>query len=331
MKKSTVLRKVFFLAVVAVLLVTAFTSCKKKEVVADGKYRIGFVVAGFDDVWHNLTATSTKRYVESQDPDMIVDLFDGKSKQEVRLQVLETISNSNYNYIVASVGDLDIQPQVDFLRTKNVPVLAYADSKEGRDDLYSTFVCNDYDLGLITAKRMAEELPRNAKVVYLDGPVYSGSILRRQGFQDGLLDKRPDVVLLDEQIANFVKSEAMEKMDDWIQRFGKIDGVMGANDQMALGAIESLRGNGYNIAETYIYGLDSVPDACLAIKAGELRFSSFQNPMSYATAFYERFKEHKEGKIDAFYTKNVAIEASYTDKSNVDELIEFYRQVGAIK
>jgi ABC-type sugar transport system substrate-binding protein len=331
---AKVLQKAIFPAMAALLFAAALMGCAKKEAAAAAgpeKFKVGYIVAGFDDIWHNLTATSTKKYIESQDPNIVVDLFDGKSKSEVAMNILETISNSNYNFIIMAAGDVDLSEQILYLKKQNIPFIGYALEREGTKDLYSTFVCNDFDLGRVTAERAAAELPQGARIVYLDGPVYSGTILRRQGLQEGLLSKRPDVVLLDEQIASFTKSEAMEKMDDWIQRFGKVDGVLAANDAMALGAIESLRANGYDIANTYVYGIDSVPEACLAIQAGELRFSSFQDPMSYAKAFYARIKDFKDKKIDASFTQNVYIEADYTDASNVEQRISFYREAGAIK
>jgi ABC-type sugar transport system substrate-binding protein len=326
-------RKALFLMLLAALSVAVITGCRKKEAASTGpaKFKVGYIVAGFDDIWHNLTAISTKRYIESQSPDITVDLFDGKSKSEVAMNLLETISNSDYSFIIMAAGDVDLTEQVLYLKNKNIPFIGYALEREGTGDLYSTFVCNDYDLGRVTAERAAQELPRGARIVYLDGPVYSGTLLRRRGLQEGLLDKRPDVVLLDEQIASFTKNEAMEKMDDWIQRFGKVDGVLAANDAMALGAVESLRANGYDIAATYVYGIDSVPEACLAIQAGELRFSSFQDPMAYAEAFYTRIKDFKDQKFDANFTRNVYIEADYTDKANVEQRIQFYREAGAIR
>ena len=323
-----------------ILLLTAFTGCSKKEAAGgtpaaggDRKFKVAFLVRGLDDVWHNITSSNTKKYFESMDPEIQVDIFDAKNKNEQLLYLLETVANSDYKMVIGGPGpEADETPQVTLLKEKGIPVIGYSYEEEGGENtLFSCFLCNDYDLGLMSAERAAQELPQGARIVYLNGPVYSGSILRRKGLQDGLLNRRPDVKLLDEQIANFIKSEAMKKMDDWIQRFGKIDGVLAANDSMALGAIESLRANGVNIADVYVYGIDSVPEACLSIQAGELRMSAFQDPIAYTKAFYERVQDFKNGKIDANYVQNVYIKAEYTDSSNVEDRIAFYREAGAMK
>jgi inositol transport system substrate-binding protein len=319
----------------ALLCVSAGQAAAKGQQDAAGgakKFKVAYIVQGLDDIWHNVTATSTKKYMEANDPEIQVDIFDGKSKTDQLLNLLETVSNSDYNLIIGGMHpDMDTTSQVEYLRKKGVPVISYSFEKEGTEKLYSTYVCNEYDLGRLAAERAAEELPQGARILYLAGPVYSGSILRRKGLQEGLLDKRPDVKLLDEQIADFLKNNAMEKMDDWLQRFGKVDGVLAANDAMALGAIESLRANGYKIEDTKVYGLDSVPEALIAIKAGEMRFSSFQDPMAYVKAFYQQVEDFKNGKIDVNFTQKVYIPADYTDSSNVDARIAFYREAGAMK
>ncbi|MDR0718443.1 MAG: sugar ABC transporter substrate-binding protein [Treponema sp.] len=325
----------------AVALLTVFTGCGKKETAgtADvsrnggtGKYKIAFLVLGLDDVWHNVTSSATKKYIESMDPDIQIDIFDAKSKQDLLLNHFETAFNGGYKIVLGGPSpEFDETALVASFKEKGVPVIGYSFEEEGSGTLFSAILCSDYNLGLASAERAAQELPQGAKIVYLDGPVYSGSILRRKGLQDGLLNKRPDIQLLDEQIANFAKSEAMEKMDDWIQRFGKIDGVLAANDSMALGAIESLRANGFNIADVYVYGIDSVPEACLAIQAGELRLSAFQDPMAYVKAFHEIVENFKNGKTTVDDTRIIYIDASYTDSSNVEDRIAFYREAGAMK
>lgn len=337
MKKMREMNGRMLLAAV-VLLTMVFAGCSKKETAGTanasgvGKYKIAFLIQGLDDVWHNVTSSATKKYIESLDPDIQIDIFDGKSKTDQLLNHFETVLNSDYKIVLGGPSpEFDETALVASFKGKGVPVVGYSFEDEGSGTLFSAILCSDYNLGLVSAERAARELPQGAKVVYLDGPVYSGSILRRKGLQDGLLDKRPDVQLLDEQIANFAKSEAMEKMDDWIQRFGKIDGVLAANDSMALGAIESLRANGFNIGDVYVYGIDSVPEACLAIQADELRVSAFQDPMAYARAFYEIVENFKNGKTTVDDTKIVYIDAAYTDSSNVEERIAFYREAGVMK
>ena len=63
------------------------------------------------------------------------------------------------------------------------------------------------------------------------------------GFKEACLDKRPDIKLLAKTIGNWSKAEAMCDMALWLQLFPKIDGVVAANDDMAIGAMQALKAN----------------------------------------------------------------------------------------
>jgi inositol transport system substrate-binding protein len=336
MDKRMIFRKALFLAALCMAAVVCIGCQKKTDQGSqvgpdDGKFKIGYIV-DMSDMWHNLTGTLTKRYIESQRDDMTVTLMDYKGKAETFLQQMEIIAQGGYGMAMGGVPNISIAQQVNVLKEKNCAFIAYAIKMEESDGLYSTFMCDEFDLGFSVADRAAKDLPPNAQVVILNGIAgYNGSIYRRRGFQEGLLDARPDVKLLDEQTADFQKSIAMEKMDDWIQRFGNVDGVLAANDGMALGAIESLRANGKDIRKVYVYGIDSLADACLSIDAGELRASALQDSMSYAKAFLDRAIKLKNKEVDAYFVEDLVFKPVLTDSSNVKERLAFYEENGVLK
>ncbi|TCS78032.1 galactose/glucose ABC transporter substrate-binding protein MglB [Tepidibacillus fermentans] len=64
-----------------------------------------------------------------------------------------------------------------------------------------------------------------------------------------------------------------ELMDAWLAKHGdKIEFVIANNDAMALGAISSLKANGYFTGNKYmpVVGVDAIPDAIQQIKAGTM-------------------------------------------------------------
>jgi putative xylitol transport system substrate-binding protein len=56
----------------------------------------------------------------------------------------------------------------------------------------------------------------------------------------------------------------------------EIKGVIGENYEMALGAIQAIKGRGLNVKDFVVVGIDGVPDAINAVKAGEM-FSILQD------------------------------------------------------
>src|SRR5690606_41073537 len=52
----------------------------------------------------------------------------------------------------------------------------------------------------------------------------------------------PEVKVLEQQTANWSRAEAQTLMENWLTAHqGQINGVIGQNDEMALGAIEAIR------------------------------------------------------------------------------------------
>ena len=158
-----------------------------------------------------------------------------------------------------------LAPAVENCRKAGIPFVNLGSKVAGEDIYYVG--SQHYDSGYIEGDYMAKVLPENAKVVYLGGtPGMDHSIDRRRGIQDALLNKRPDVELLSEQAADYDRTRGMKVMEDWLQVFPQIDGVIAANDQMALGALEALRGA--NRAKgVMIAGIDGTLEAKQYVKS----------------------------------------------------------------
>lgn len=85
------------------------------------------------------------------------------------------------------------------------------------------------------------------------------------------LEEYPDVEVIEMQTANWSRSEALDLMENWLNAHpGEIDGVIGQNDEMALGAIEAIEQAGLDVYEFAIAGIDGVTDAMLAVQEGKM-------------------------------------------------------------
>ena len=60
-------------------------------------------------------------------------------------------------------------------------------------------------------------------------------------------------------------------MENWLTAHpGQINGVIGQNDEMALGALEAIKAAGVDLKTIPIAGIDGISDALRAVKAGEM-------------------------------------------------------------
>lgn len=247
------------------------------------------------------------------------------------VEMLENARNMSPDAIILQpMADAQVLNTIEGIRDDGIELVVVNLPLPEDPDAVPTVVCDDYTLGYEIAQEAAENLPENANIVILNGiPGMSVTTERRRGFQEGLLDARSDVTLLAELDAGFNKDEAMDAMDDWLQKFDDIDGVICASDGMALGAIESYKSNNKDYSNVQFYGIDGLAEGCLSIQSGELTATVLQDAQTMA----DEALNMVEGLLDGSITDNqtVDIDAKIVNSDNVEEIIEMHRENGLIE
>lgn len=145
-------------------------------------------------------------------------------------------------------------------------------------DLIVSYIgSDDVEGGYIVAKHIIDKIGGKGNVVMLEGPVgQTGPMQRGEGMMKAL-SEHPDVKLLETKTANWSRNEAMDLMQNWlVSHYGKIDGIFGQNDEMALGAIAAVKSAG---VEPLLPagGIDGISDAIRAVSRGEMVVSVRQD------------------------------------------------------
>ena len=83
------------------------------------------------------------------------------------------------------------------------------------------------------------------------------------------------IKILQEQTANWSRTEAADLMTNWITAGLKPAAVIANNDEMAIGAIKALKAA--KMDSVIVSGIDGTADALAAMKAGGLKVTVFQN------------------------------------------------------
>jgi len=166
-----------------------------------------------------------------------------------------------------------LAPGVKRFNDAGIPVVNITDKVES-GDIVSFLGADDYSLALATARRLFEKMGRRGNVIVLEGVrgVLTSSE-RTRGFTKAL-EEFPDVRLLASQPANYQRLQALQVTENLIQAHPQIDGVLAANDSMALGAIEALEAAN---RKALVVGINGTKEAIDAIKAGKLLASGDYN------------------------------------------------------
>ena len=257
--------------------------------------KIGFVNEANTDVFDNTRMTALQTLADEVGG-YNIEYSDANLDIQKQIDQANTFLSKNVDILMLVPCDSDgIIPAIQNANNKGTPTICFGIKANGGDFIFVG--SNSYDAGHMQGELMAEMLPENAKVCYLAGTAgLEHSILRRQGFQEALAEAgRDDIEIIEDQDAQYTKAKAMEKVDAWVQKYadGKggvtFDAVVAANDQMALGAVESLKGanniKGNN--EILISGIDGTPDGVAAVANGYMVQTVLQDAAGQAKAGLE--------------------------------------------
>ena len=299
MMKKTIRLAAMILA--AVMTMAALAGCGGGSSSSSGSAdsgaaaKIGFVNEANTDVFDNTRMTALQTLADEVGG-YNIEYSDANLDIQKQIDQANTFLSKNVDILMLVPCDSDgIIPAIQNANNKGTPTICFGIKANGGDFIFVG--SNSYDAGHMQGELMAEMLPENAKVCYLAGTAgLEHSILRRQGFQEALAEAgRDDVEIIEDQDAQYTKAKAMEKVDAWVQKYadGKggvtFDAVVSANDQMALGAVESLKGanilKGNN--EILISGIDGTPDGVAAAANGYMVQTVLQDAAGQAKAGLE--------------------------------------------
>jgi ribose transport system substrate-binding protein len=126
---------------------------------------------------------------------------------------------------------------------------------------------------------LLERLARDAAVATIEGhPDSITTPPRMAGFRDAL-SAHDGAVLAGSRCGYYLRDGGHAAMADLLAAAPRIDGVLAANDFMALGAIDALREKARKVP---IVGINATPDGVVAIKAGDLLASASFDAMKMA-------------------------------------------------
>ena len=161
-----------------------------------------------------------------------------------------------------------LQKEIEKANAAGIPIIRI--NRDISGGKFVSSVSDDREAGRMQGEFMAKNLPQGAKIVYMNGEMtQSGAKKRWEGFKEACLDKRPDIQLLASADCSWNEAVALRQMSLWLKLFPQIDGVVGANDDMALGAIRALRDAG-RLEGVLVSGVDATDAALKAVSDGTM-------------------------------------------------------------
>lgn len=258
------------------------------------KFVVGYTNLADTDVFTMSRKTAFINAAKA-DPDIDIRFTDANGDISKQLDQMDNYIAQKVNAIIVVPVDYQgIVPGVEKANAAGIPVIALGIESAGGK--YTFVGSKNIDAGKLQGEFMKAKLPKDAKILYLQGtPGLYHSKERLDGFTEACLSKRPDIKVLANLTGNYDRAEGMKVTEDWVQSFKQFDAIIAANDQMALGALQALK-TANRLKGVLISGIDGTGDALKAIKEGEMAQSIFQNAKGQAEGAFAVVETLKAGK-----------------------------------
>ena len=284
--------------------------------------KIGVALANIGDVFDRALYEGMMSVEEKYGDKIELLVLDAKGDVSTQIANMEQLINSKMDVIVLWPNEKDaLSVGVQTANDANIPVICVNTFTSGGEFIYVG--SDDVDAGRIQGEWMAENFPENATYCYIMGPIgHSGQIGRKQGLEEVLAEKRPDIKLLAEQTGLWDRAKGLSLAEDYLKSYPEVTAFASQNDNMALGIVEALR-TVDKIGEVMVLGTDGSEEACVKIKEGEMSMSVFQNARLQGSESIEVALGVAEGTWSG---EDLIIPFEAIDASNVDQYLEMYAE-----
>jgi ribose transport system substrate-binding protein len=152
---------------------------------------------------------------------------------------------------------------------------------------------DDYSLGFDIAQYVFSHLEGRGSVLVVSGPSASvTSVARVRAFRDAA-GTQPAIAMVGTCVGDYVRETARDAVAQWLAVNNGFDACLAANDVMALGVVDALRGAGRKAA---VAGVNAIPEAVAAIRQGDMLATVDFSAMHMAALATECAVRHLRGE-----------------------------------
>lgn len=243
------------------------------------KTKIAFLMNRDDDKFVNILHDSIMAEA-AKDPDVEINVVYAGNDSATQVGQAKTALAQKPDAIIAlPVDDAASTAIAKATAASNTP-LVYVNrrpSLERFDNDVAIVSSNDLVAGRLQMRLIADKIGNAGNIVILRGENgHPAAIERTQGVKE-ILATKPNIKLIEEETGNWKRGDAEKLVDGWLDSGQPINAIVANNDEMALGAIDSLQKHHIPPGKIAVAGVDGTADALAAIKSGYLTLSLLQN------------------------------------------------------
>jgi len=264
------------------LMATGFTALLSTTAMADG---IGVSMALFDDNF--LTVLRNGIQAQADAAGLSVQIEDAQNDVAKQLDQINNFIASGVDAIIVNPVDTSAtQAMSDAAAAAGVP-LVYVNRQpinvDSLPDNQAFVASNEVDSGTLqtleVCRLLTEAGTNPATIVVMVGDLSNQAAVQRTADIHEVIS-RPEcsfMTIAEEQTATWSRQLGADLMTNWLGAGVTFDAVIANNDEMAIGAIQSLKAAGVDMSTMIVAGIDATQDALAAMQAGDLDVTVFQD------------------------------------------------------
>ncbi len=301
-----------------ILLITLFVcfglSCKQKKSGETKSYRIAVIPKGTTHVfWQSVHrgALDAGKEVGAQ----IIWNGPEREDREKEIQIMEDFVTQKVSGIVlAPNDDKALVPAVEKAAAANIPCVIIDSSIQ--TEKYLSFVATDnYQGGVLAAKRMGEILNGTGKIIVIQfAPGSASTVARVNGFNDTIKKEFPGIQIVDTKYGLDTVETALQAAEDLLTKNPQLDGIFACNESTSMGALRALQSSG-RAGKIKMVGFDAGVLLIQALRSGDIDSLVVQNPYKMGYEGVKTLVDKLNGKD---VKKQIDTGVNLITKQNID-------------
>lgn len=270
--------------------------------------KVGVSMALFDDNFLTVLRNGIQSYADQNKIE--VQIEDAQNDVAKQLDQIKNFAASGVDAIIVNPVDTSAtQAMTDAAAAANIPLVYVNRQPVNLDTLpdNQAFVAsNEVDSGTLetieVCRLLKEAGKEEAHAYVIMGELSNQAAIQRTQDIHDVIDGGKCAVklnILDKQTSNWKRDEAQNLMTNWLSTNKPFDAVIANNDESAIGAIQAMKAAGIDMKDVVVGGVDATQDALVAMQAGDLDVTVFQNAAAQGSgALDAALKLAKGEKVD---------------------------------
>jgi ABC-type sugar transport system substrate-binding protein len=250
-----------------------------------------------------------------------VVIADANGNAETQTNQIANMVTQGVDAIIASPVDATAMVPA-YQGARDAGVIMISAANKVADEYEDAFVGPDLvDYAAQTMTRMIEGIGGSGKIMIITGPPQISFVQLQQAGWDSVLAEYPDVeVVATGVVEDLTTAKALDVATSLLTANPDVNGIMSSTDNISVGVIQAIEGQGLDPATIFTAGWDAQPNAVELIREGKYTLSLSFVGVEWGRIAFATALESAKGNLPASHY--VSTPGLFVDAENASVLTE---------